>query len=609
MLKRASPVVRKTYNLCIGCVQGAGRAVKRPMERRYERHYHPRLRHGRKHLVADLAMAGGILTLIVFNAWLLIARPNLFSNVSLAWQAAPQVRVGDSLTLTLDVAFTGEDPLDRATIAFAFPEALTVTRVTPGSYDAQTHTLVLPTPLAPGASVAVTLAGAVAAPTDDGVLELLATFHGSGPSGTERQQSATTIAVRGIALTFDLEVPPVMPSHGEVGIVLHYRSEAALPLEVFVLPEVRDPLEMLTGDHWGLPRIVAPNTNGSIPLEVRTGAAGTFALRATVGFSENRGSIGGFTFPFVVVDVPVELSIASQGDGLVVARLGETTEIGVSYQGVRGEALPEGFARSLSVKIVGLLASTSYVRASDAEIGTHPVLLQWPFVPVPSGERVGHTFTMTPPEHVDVARYNVDSDVAYRMTSELLLWQAEGGRGIPYAKVVSTPLVLDVASDLRLTTFARYYTPEGDQLGRGPLPPRVGETTRYWVTWDVQAALRDAGRTVVRATLPPGVEWTNRTVAVAGERVTYDVATRTVLWVVDRVPRTIGAERPATSASFEVALTPDGGMIGQPAMLLGRSIAETSDDMGAAGDTAATPPVTTDLIFDQRARGKGIVAP
>ena len=25
----------------------------------------------------------------------------------------------------------------------------------------------------------------------------------------------------------------------------------------------------------------------------------------------------------------------------------------------------------------------------------------------------------------------------------------------------------------------RYFTPEGDQLGRGPLPPRVAETTRY----------------------------------------------------------------------------------------------------------------------------------
>jgi hypothetical protein len=42
-------------------------------------------------------------------------------------------------------------------------------------------------------------------------------------------------------------------------------------------------------------------------------------------------------------------------------------------------------------------------------------------------------------------------------------------------------LSLPLQTEVFLTSSAQYYTPEGDQLGRGPLPPRVGETTRYWV--------------------------------------------------------------------------------------------------------------------------------
>ena len=40
---------------------------------------------------------------------------------------------------------------------------------------------------------------------------------------------------------------------------------------------------------------------------------------------------------------------------------------------------------------------------------------------------------------------------------------------------------LPVATEVAMQNSIRYYTEEGDQLGRGPLPPQVGETTKYWV--------------------------------------------------------------------------------------------------------------------------------
>ncbi len=44
-----------------------------------------------------------------------------------------------------------------------------------------------------------------------------------------------------------------------------------------------------------------------------------------------------------------------------------------------------------------------------------------------------------------------------------------------------TPLELTLPAQPQISAQARYFSPYGDQLGRGPLPPEVGEQTKYWV--------------------------------------------------------------------------------------------------------------------------------
>jgi len=65
-----------------------------------------------------------------------------------------------------------------------------------------------------------------------------------------------------------------------------------------------------------------------------------------------------------------------------------------------------------------------------------------------------------------------------------------------------------INSDLTAQVLARYFSPEGDQLGRGPLPPEVGEVTKYWIFLSVDNNLNDVSDVSVMAYLPPNVEWT-----------------------------------------------------------------------------------------------------
>lgn len=289
--------------------------------------------------------------------------------------------------------------------------------------------------------------------------------------------------------------------------------------------------------------------------------------------------------------VAVSFAIGPQGDGPAIVRLGQPVEIGASYYAAEDKPTLLD-ARMFRITVSGPLPTKITAITPSAVVRRGEI--RWPFRGVrPAGETTGEAFLFTPPKEVS----GNTNRVAYVFTPELIL--AEDDNGVPTARIVGPPLTLAVAGELRVTTTARYFTPEGDQVGRGPLPPRVGQTTKYWMTWDMQNILRNADQVAVRAVLPGGVEWTGRSMTVDGDGPTFDVASRTVTWTIGKLER-------AMSASYELAVTPTAEQAGSFATLLGETTARGVDDLGT--ELAVTAPaVTTELLEDERARGKGIV--
>ncbi len=69
------------------------------------------------------------------------------------------------------------------------------------------------------------------------------------------------------------------------------------------------------------------------------------------------------------------------------------------------------------------------------------------------------------------------------------------------------PIVLTFHPSVKVTTEARYFSPEGDQLGRGPDPPRVGKKTTYWVFVTGSVAYAPLENPKLEITLPKNVTW------------------------------------------------------------------------------------------------------
>ena len=162
---------------------------------------------------------------------------------------------------------------------------------------------------------------------------------------------------------------------------------------------------------------------------------------------------------------------------------------------------------------------------------------------------------------------------------------------------ITTPVVLEA--------FARYTSPEGDQLGRGPLPPTVDEETKYWIFLTVQSTTSAIEGVEIDANLGPGVAFTGKQSVSVGESLTYDAGTNAISWQVPSIDPTVRGG--VVSVAFEVALTPTEAMIGTTPVLVSGPLMHGQDAVTGAQVVGRGATITTNLPYDQLAAGLGVV--
>jgi len=140
--------------------------------------------------------------------------------------------------------------------------------------------------------------------------------------------------------------------------------------------------------------------------------------------------------------------------------------------------------------------------------------------------------------------------------------------------------------------------------GIGPLPPKVGQTTAYRIHWDIKSGLHSLRDLSFSTNLPPEVKWTEKTTASAG-RITFDPATRLVVWAMDELEK----DKIAADASFEVSVTPQKKEIGSFLKLTNATLVEATDDETSSRLSKGIDILTTELSGQDIVPKKGAVAP
>lgn len=162
-----------------------------------------------------------------------------------------------------------------------------------------------------------------------------------------------------------------------------------------------------------------------------------------------------------------------------------------------------------------------------------------------------------------------------------------------------------ITSMLSLESVGRYYAPQGDQLGRGPLPPVVGSQTKYWIFINVGRTTNALENVNIEGFLANGVEFTGKQTVSVGDAISYDSSTNSISWSSNYLEPTFPPGSKIVGLAFEVAITPNENQVGtSPTLLTEIRIsgqdAVTGDYVGASGQA-----VTTAIPYDTYAAEYG----
>ncbi len=168
-------------------------------------------------------------------------------------------------------------------------------------------------------------------------------------------------------------------------------------------------------------------------------------------------------------------------------------------------------------------------------------------------------------------------------------------------------LVSKVTSRTSLSVDPRYYDDDGVAVGSGPLPPVVGKTTTYRVSWYLGNTSNELKDVTVAGNVPSNVFWTGRNTSTTAGDLSFDAKTRVVTWKINKLPPGVGKDTPTLSASFQVSVTPTSSDVGASIKLLDASTLKAHDSFADADLTVKRDAVTTDLQNDPKALGQGVV--
>lgn len=590
------PESRPVFGQAVGLFTLPARALSHHAEKHYRSRYHGRYRTPRRIFAFDLALIGLVLILAVFSLAEFLTRPLLPEIIRVEMAAKPGApRSGDRVTLAFSYENRSRVEQKEAEIALRLPRGFLMEPAEIPGFQTETQTLQIGD-LAPGEEGSFEISGALLAVPGTPFQAAAVISARDGKTGASRILAETfTLPVSSSALAVDLQIPQTAVGGQEVSATLSYRNEGnAAIAEAMIVPLLPEGTEIvgsqpdLVEGVWRLLDI-APGSAGRMALRIRLPGAEKATVGASLSFRvEDQLIPQGVTERKVSLVSPA-VTLRSSADRAEVGP-GEKLTLRIEAENKGEFTLRNGELRlDFDPGLVDLDETRPFLTSAEA-----PGLAE--FRP---GDRLSAEIVLSLLTDLTMTGEEPMPPVlGQRLT---LVGELDGyGRVVAAEEQVEYP----VRSALRLRAAARYFTPEGEQIGRGPLPPRVGKETRYWIFLDIESSPGDAREVVVEGKLSRGVSWIDlQSVGAPGaEPIVYDPGRRMVRW---KIPRLGGAIRTATyGAAFAVELLPEAGQAGDLAALLEMVTIRGIDDSTGKEISATALEVTTELAADARAEGK-----
>ncbi len=575
---------------------------------RYEKHYHPSNPHHKKHIVIDAILGALVFLLAVFSLWLLFFYTSAIAHEQIDLSVAPSaftIRSGDELSYTIRLENNSGSRLDEATLSIPKNTGFVFSRSLP---EADQNIILLGT-VDNGEKVEVEVFGTTLVSVTDHLRLTTVLNYKSGFSGTKQKLASEAVVVNGSLLTIAMNLPETIIANQTFPFTITYKNESKTTNfdQVTILPNFPPALTLEEAS-----REFDEELNGWTLETVGSFDAGTIEGRATINTAD--------------------LDIALIGARIFSAPLGkpllqDTASLEVP---VRLPNVETSFSASEQRVSPGNAISTSFTVENKETFSITDLRIKYKLNPalfavnrLPGGLDPQGFYTqsiadlLTSNDSTTVSadlfiRESIIPELAFGQGAPKVLIDAELlyiGENDQEVVLPVNPLNLALNSDLRISAFARYYSVEGDQIGRGPLPPVVGETTKYWVFIELENSIHTVNDITMRASLPAGLTFTGKSSVTAGKALVYNQGSNSLTWKVDSIPDyKSDFNQDRYGAAFEVAFTPSADQVGKSIVLLREIEVQGRDTSTGAVIIDSAPLVTNSLTNDAFAQDTGEVA-
>ncbi len=576
-----------------------GQWFTHPARQHYHRRYHGRYRYARSIFLLDLILVGvafglGIIALILaFYKPMTIADKVIFE----ASVAPVDIVSGADSTLTIYWTNTTGEELRDASLLLGYPDHFLLENVTSETDLVENDRVEIGSIPIDGTGM-IRVRGVMFGDVggQQTFRSILTFTHGEENEVAQKISYHSFTPVRS-TLALDLALPERLVGYQEVTGTIMYQNTGEVDFpEISIEPEwpsgfvlLESTSEIINGN-FRLPAITA-GQSGTMEFTGRLDTSAEsveFIFHPSFTFGDTRYRQETLSQSSPLIPPPVSLSHSLASTAL---QPGGLVEVTIRYENIGEYPVTE-------IEL-GLDSDSPFFRKSDLEANTFEIDN---LDPGDTGEA-----TLSIPLRSSIMQSETEVyenlTATTRATASFIMGDGTPQRVVSYGQSIETPITSPVVLD----AFGRYTSPQGDQLGRGPLPPYVGAETKYWVFINVSGTTSALDNVNIEGQLPSNVRFTGKQTVSFGNSVEYDSDTHTISWSANQIDSTFAPTSYVVGLAFEVGLTPTENQVGiAPTLLDSIQITGTDTNTGAFIGASA-PTVTTDMPYDAMAAGLGVV--
>ncbi len=580
-----------------------GQWITEPAKTQYKKSYHGKFKYARAVFTLDLILIGLAVGLGVVALFLAFFKPaTIAEKVIFEATVAPrEVVSGASSTLVISwTNLTGEE-LREASLYLSYPQHFLLEGVETAEGLTEDRLISLGTIPVDGTGFVKVRGVMFGDVGGEQTFRSILTFRHGEENDQAQKVSDHTFSPAASTLSLDLQMPDRLVTYQEVTGQITYKNTGEYDFpSISIEPDWPDGFVLLEGptelidERWTLPSIEAGQEGkmeftGRLDSDVEQ-ADFVFHPHFAFGNIHYRQQSLYQTLDFIPPPVATSHSVSrnrfSPGtSSYLTVRLENTSEYSVSDLEIIIDADSPFFSKTSTSTVTYEDGYFAYRDSSNEDLQE-----------LEPGESVEVTLALPLRYSIQQSETKVYSNLQ-ATTKAGASYQLEDGsasRVTTFGSSLTTP----ITSMLSLESIGRYYAPQGDQLGRGPLPPVVGSQTKYWIFVNIGRTTNALENVNIEGFLADGVTFTGKQTVSVGDPMTYDAGSNSVSWNSSYLEPTFPPGSKIVGLAFEVSITPNANQAGtNPTLLTDIRIsgqdAVTGDYVGASGQA-----VTTAIPYD-----------